>query len=189
MREEEKSELLELSSAEKGLCSSKSPGSEKLELTVDQVIEEYVGSFGFSQLLHVFLVSLAWIFDAQSTLVTIFADAQPDGWRCISSSSSLSSSCRLTNISSGDVASVCGLKPGTWEWIGGNTSSTIAEWGLICDRKFLAAMPASFYFLGSLVGKSSNFTFILLYMVFSARNVELFLVPWIINSIFQSYVI
>ncbi|XP_027169259.1 organic cation/carnitine transporter 1 [Coffea eugenioides] len=150
--EEEKNELLELSSAEKGFCSSKSLGSEKLELTVDQVIEEYVGSFGFSQLLHVFLVSLAWIFDAQSTLVTIFADAQPDGWRCISSSSS--SSCRLTNISSGDAASVCGLKPGTWEWMGGNTSSTIAEWGLICDRKFLAAMPASFYFLGSLVGAS-----------------------------------
>ena len=173
--EEEKNELLELSSAEKGLCSSKSLGSEKLELTVDQVIEEYVGSFGFSQLLHVFLVSLAWIFDAQSTLVTIFADAQPDGWRCISSSSS--SSCRLTNISSGDAASVCGLKPGTWEWMGGNTSSTIAEWGLICDRKFLAAMPASFYFLGSLVGKSSKFTFILLYIVFSAHDVVLFLVP------------
>lgn len=161
--EEEKQELVESSSSmEKGLCSSKSISTEKLELTVDQVIEEYVGSFGFSQLLHVFLVSLAWIFDSQSTLVTIFTDAQPDEWRCIGSSSA----CGLgSDFTSGNAASVCGLKPGTWEWIGGNSSSIIAEWGLVCDRKFLAAVPASLYFLGSLVGRCSNFTFILLYSI------------------------
>ncbi|KAJ0048643.1 hypothetical protein Pint_16766 [Pistacia integerrima] len=45
------------------------------------------------------------------------------------------------------AASVCGLAPGTWEWIGGKTSSTIAEWSLICDRKFLPAIPASLFFL------------------------------------------
>lgn len=62
--------------------------------------------------------------------------------------------------SSGNVAaaaSVCGLKTGSWEWVGGNTSSTIAEWGLICDRKFLAAIPASLYFLGSLIGKLDKY--------------------------------
>lgn len=143
---EEKQEPAGSSNAEKGLCLS----AEKLVLTVDEVIEEYVGSFGFSQLLHVILVTLAWIFDAHSTLVTIFTDAQPAEWRCISSSSS--SSCATSgNVAA--VASVCGFKTGSWEWVGGNTSSTIAEWGLICDRKFLAAMPASLYFLGSLIGK------------------------------------
>ncbi|WRX17136.1 hypothetical protein QQP08_009623 [Theobroma cacao] len=54
----------------------------KLELTVDEVVEGYVGSFGFSQLLHVLLVSFAWIFDSQNTLITIFSDAQLAAWRC-----------------------------------------------------------------------------------------------------------
>ncbi|KAL8464791.1 hypothetical protein ACS0TY_034333 [Phlomoides rotata] len=118
----------------------------KLELTVDEVVEEYVGSFGFSQLLQVILVSLAWIFEAQSTLVTIFTDAQPESWRCLGLD--------CGGASRGDAASVCGLKQGTWEWNGGNTRSIIAEWGLVCDRRFLAALPASVYFLGSLIGSA-----------------------------------
>ncbi|KAK3041909.1 hypothetical protein RJ639_002191 [Escallonia herrerae] len=114
----------------------------KLELTVDEVVEDYVGSFGFSQLVHVFLVSLAWIFDSQNTLVTIFSDAQPASWKCTS------------NACTGDARDVCRQVPGTWEWVGGNTSSTIAEWGLVCDRKFLAAVPACLFFLGSLFGSA-----------------------------------
>ncbi|CAK9182554.1 unnamed protein product [Ilex paraguariensis] len=121
----------------------------KLELTVDQVVEEYVGSFGLSQLLHVFLVSLAWIFDSQNTLVTIFADAQPEAWRCI-----INTSCVNGGGDKGDAAAVCRLQPGTWEWTGGRASSTIAEWGLVCDRKFLAALPASLFFFGSLLGSA-----------------------------------
>ncbi|KAJ1390070.1 MFS transporter superfamily [Sesbania bispinosa] len=117
----------------------------KLELSVDEVVEEYVGSLGFSQLVHVLLVSLAWIFDAQSTLVTIFSDAQPP-WRC------KTGMCLSDNSAAKSSGSVCGLMPGTWEWIDGHTSSTIAEWDLICDRRFLAAIPASLYFLGSLIG-------------------------------------
>ncbi|CAI9113317.1 OLC1v1013894C1 [Oldenlandia corymbosa var. corymbosa] len=148
--EEEREELVGSNTVEKGFFSNHDTSiPEKLELTVDQVIEEYVGSFGISQLLHVFLVSVTWIFDAHSTLVTIFTDAQPAEWRCISSSPS--SSCQ-SNSGNAAAASVCGLKPGTWEWIGGNSSSTIAEWGLICDNKYLAALPASLYFPGSLIG-------------------------------------
>ncbi|RDX93225.1 Organic cation/carnitine transporter 1, partial [Mucuna pruriens] len=119
-------------------------GEAKLELSVDEVLEEYVGSLGFSQLVHVLLVSLAWIFDAQSTLATIFSDAQPPAWRC------KTGFCQGNNNST-TGSSVCDLVPGTWEWVGGHTSSIIAEWGLICDRRFLAAVPASVYFLGSLI--------------------------------------
>ncbi|EOY21511.1 Organic cation/carnitine transporter1, putative [Theobroma cacao] len=100
----------------------------KLELTVDEVVEGYVGSFGFSQLLHVLLVSFAWIFDSQNTLITIFTSNKRQ------------------------TGPVSGLAAGTWEWIGGNTTSTIAEWGLVCDRKFLAALPASLFFVGSILG-------------------------------------
>ncbi|XP_056170670.1 organic cation/carnitine transporter 1-like [Syzygium oleosum] len=131
------------------LARSESLPPVKLELTVDEVVEEYVGSLGFSQLLHVFLVSLAWIFDSQSALVTIFTDAQPSAWRCKSPGS-----CIDAGGDEGALTSVCQFEPGTWEWVGGNTSSVIAEWGLICDRKFLAAVPASLFFVGSLLGSA-----------------------------------
>jgi OCT family organic cation transporter-like MFS transporter 4/5 len=58
----------------------------------------------------------------------------------------------MSSSSRGDVSSVCGLTPGTWEWVGGHESSIVAEWGLICDRRFLAAIPASLFFIGSLFG-------------------------------------
>lgn len=122
-----------------------------LELTVEAVVEEYVGSMGWSQFLHVFLVSIAWVFDSQNTLVTIFSDAQPTSWRCINNSSS---SLCMSSSSRGDVSSVCGLTPGTWEWAGGHESSIVAEWGLVCDRRFLAAIPASLFFMGSLLGSA-----------------------------------
>ncbi|KAK4749021.1 hypothetical protein SAY87_026470 [Trapa incisa] len=120
-----------------------------LELTVDEVIEDYVGSFGVAQILHILLASLAWIFDAQITLVTIFTDAQPKAWRC-KVPGGAGDGC------AGDGSGpVCGLKPGTWEWIGGSSSSIIAEWDLVCDRKFLAAVPASLFFIGSLLGSAA----------------------------------
>ncbi|KAG6396450.1 hypothetical protein SASPL_142600 [Salvia splendens] len=126
------------------LVGEKNGVGSKLKLTVDEVVEEYVGSFGFLQLVQVILVSLARIFDSHCTLVTIFTDAQPQSWQCIGRE------CGGTT-----AASVCGLKPGTWEWSGGSTSSTIAEWGLVCDRRFLAALPTSVYFLSSLIGSAA----------------------------------
>ncbi|KAJ4834558.1 hypothetical protein Tsubulata_823720 [Turnera subulata] len=138
--------------AESGIAET----TTKLELTVDQVLEEYVGSLGWSQLLQVFLVSLAWIFDAQSALVTIFSDAQPAAWRCKSTSNIATALCSNNTMisSSKGHTTVCGLVPGTWEWVGGHRSSIIAEWGLVCDRRFLAAVPASLFFIGSLLGST-----------------------------------
>ncbi|KAL0417323.1 UNVERIFIED_CONTAM: Organic cation/carnitine transporter 1 [Sesamum latifolium] len=109
----------------RGLVKKPSPVGNKLQLTVDEVVEEYVGSFGFSQLLQVFLVSLAWIFDAHSTLVTIFTDAQPESWRCIAPD--CGGTGRQSGGGGGD-ASVCGLKPGTWEWSDGS-----AVFGCLAD--------------------------------------------------------
>ncbi|KAK6276356.1 hypothetical protein POUND7_006065 [Theobroma cacao] len=65
-----------------------------------------------------------------------------------------SSFCMMTATASNkrQTGPVSGLAAGTWEWIGGNTTSTIAEWGLVCDRKFLAALPASLFFVGSILG-------------------------------------
>ncbi|KAK5778133.1 hypothetical protein PVK06_046100 [Gossypium arboreum] len=133
---------------------------EKMKLSVDEVIEKYVGSFGLSQLLQVVLVSFSWVFDSQNTLVTIFTDAQPSGWRCKTSAinASLSSSWCMNDTAGGGgnegqlSGHVCGLAAGSWEWIGGNSATTIAEWDLICHRKFLAAIPTSLFFIGSILG-------------------------------------
>lgn len=144
-------EVMEEEEETQGLIVKVDPISQKLELTVDEVVEEYVGSFGFSQLLHVFLVSIPWIFDAQNTLVTIFTDAQPAAaWRSCTTTTTATSTCNVGDVVS--TSSVCGLVAGSWEWVGGNKTSTIAEWGLICDRKFLAALPTSLFFIGSLLG-------------------------------------
>ncbi|KAE8709647.1 Organic cation/carnitine transporter 1 [Hibiscus syriacus] len=141
--------------------SHAAPAAEgKLQLSVDDVIDRYVGSLGLSQLLHVLLVSFAWVFDSQNTLVTIFTDAQPSTWRCKSldhhhTNASMSSSWCINNASDGSKGQpshVCGLAAGTWEWVGGNTTSTIAEWNLICHHKFLAAIPASLFFIGTIFG-------------------------------------
>ncbi|KAK9025401.1 hypothetical protein V6N11_038270 [Hibiscus sabdariffa] len=77
-------------------------------------------------------------FNAQNTLVTMFTDAQPSEWRCRSlQNASISSSWCMNNTGSGSKAQpshVCGLAAGTWEWVGGNTTSTVADWNLICDH-------------------------------------------------------
>ena len=41
---------------------------------MEDIIEEYVGGFGFAQIIHAFLVSIDWAFDSQHTLVTIFTN-------------------------------------------------------------------------------------------------------------------
>ncbi|KAK6925397.1 Major facilitator, sugar transporter-like [Dillenia turbinata] len=122
----------------------------KLEKTVDEVVEDHVGALGVSQVMHVLLVSLALIFDSQTTLVTIFTDAQPTAWRCKEEHAPSYTACVAAASLGAD--GVCGAPLGSWDWVGGSRSSTIAEWGLVCDRKFLAAMPASLFFLGSLLG-------------------------------------
>ncbi|KAJ6677204.1 SOLUTE CARRIER FAMILY 22 MEMBER [Salix viminalis] len=63
----------------------------------------------------------------------------------------------MSSGSRGDVSSVCGLKPGTWEWVGNHESSIVVEWCLVCDRRFLAAVPASMFFIGSLLVLSFPF--------------------------------
>ncbi|XP_021764685.1 organic cation/carnitine transporter 1-like [Chenopodium quinoa] len=117
------------------------------ELTVEEVIENYVGSFGYLQIIQAFLVSLAWMFDAQSTLVTIFSDAEPERWRCKPNHT-------CNGLQSGKGISVCGLEQDSWVWEGGKHSTILAEWGLVCNHKFLASLPASCFFLGSLIGSA-----------------------------------
>ncbi|KAJ0255693.1 Organic cation/carnitine transporter 1 [Hirschfeldia incana] len=127
------------SASEKGEATSQQPSNNGYALTVDEVIEQHIGALGFAQIMHALLVSIAWTFDAQTTLVSIFSDAQP--------------AARL--LATGAVVEgslMCGMSTGEWEWVGGKSDTIVSEWDLICQHKFLVALPSTLFFIGSLFG-------------------------------------
>ncbi|KAK1304316.1 Organic cation/carnitine transporter 4 [Acorus calamus] len=108
---------------------------------IDEMLERYAGEFGPWQLRHFVLTSLAWLLEAFHTMVMIFADRQPD-WVCVGPG------CRPGPESGG----VCGLEPGSWEWVGGPSGSTVSEFGLVCGDKYKVGLAQSAFFGGCMVG-------------------------------------
>ncbi|KAL2466863.1 Organic cation/carnitine transporter 4 [Abeliophyllum distichum] len=118
-----------------------SPGKAE-KLCVDEMLKKYCGEFGFWQLRHFMLTSLAWALEGLHTMVMIFADREP-AWRCSGSSGVACST---------EAKSVCHLEPGSWEWIGGSKSSTVAEFGLICGEKYKVGLVQALFFGGCMIG-------------------------------------
>ncbi|KAL5548203.1 hypothetical protein UlMin_003434 [Ulmus minor] len=116
---------------------------EPQKLCIDDMLQKYCGEFGRWQLRHFVLTSLAWALEAFHTMVMIFADRQPD-WRCLDRAAG--SGCDRTAIS------ICGLEPGSWEWIGGSGSSTVAQWLLVCGDKFKVGLVQALFFGGCMIG-------------------------------------
>ncbi|KAL2496220.1 Organic cation/carnitine transporter 4 [Forsythia ovata] len=109
------------------------------KICIDDMLQRYCGEFGFWQLRHFVLTSLAWALEAFHTMVMIFADREP-AWQCSSAGCS------------SEAKSVCQLEPGSWEWIGGARSSTVAEFGLICGQKYKVGLVQSLFFGGCMIG-------------------------------------
>ncbi|CAN4102787.1 unnamed protein product [Withania somnifera] len=109
------------------------------KVTMDEMLEKYCCEFGWWQFSHFVLTSLAWALEGIHTMVMIFADREPD-WRC------------LTNRCDSTTKSVCGLEPGSWEWTGGASSSTVSEFGLICGQKYKVGLVQSLFFAGCMIG-------------------------------------
>ncbi|KAK4491979.1 hypothetical protein RD792_002764 [Penstemon davidsonii] len=110
-------------------------------LCIDDMLQKYCGEFGWWQLRHFVLTSMAWALEAFHTMVVIFADREPK-WRCLAGGGGCSA----------EAKSVCGLEPGSWEWIGGTGSSTVAEFGLICGEKYKVGLVQALFFGGCLIG-------------------------------------
>ncbi|CAN0916903.1 Organic cation/carnitine transporter 4 [Linum grandiflorum] len=108
-------------------------------LTIDEMLQKHCGEFGRWQLRHFALTNLALALEAFHTMVMVFTDREPD-FRCVS------------GIGGCDTAaqSVCGLAPGSWEWVGGST--TVSEWGLVCGEKYKVGLVQSAFFVGCLIG-------------------------------------
>ncbi|KAG9454279.1 hypothetical protein H6P81_007183 [Aristolochia fimbriata] len=110
-------------------------------LGIDEMLQKYSGEFGAWQLRHFVLTNLAWGLEAFHTMVMIFADREP-AWRCTS----------VAGPECFSAATVCGLPAGSWEWVSGSGSSTVSEWGLICDEKYKVGLAQSAFFAGCMIG-------------------------------------
>ncbi|KAH9287867.1 hypothetical protein KI387_031984 [Taxus chinensis] len=116
---------------------------EHMKLSVEEIIEKYVGGFGGAQLFQVLVVALGWGFDIQNTFLPIFTDAQPS-WRCTSP--------HFLQITCTKQSSICDMDPQLWEWNTPKKASIISEWDLICANNFKAGIPQFFFFTGALLG-------------------------------------
>ncbi|CAM6051675.1 unnamed protein product [Sphagnum compactum] len=115
---------------------------EELErLSMDDMLQLWVGEFGRAQLWHFVLVSLAWSIEGLQSLVMIFADRQPS-WQCRPHTESWCT----------PSASICDMDPSAWEWVGGPGISTVSEWGLICGHEYKIGLAQSAFFIGGLLG-------------------------------------
>uniref|UniRef100_A0A2C9W6N2 Major facilitator superfamily (MFS) profile domain-containing protein n=1 Tax=Manihot esculenta TaxID=3983 RepID=A0A2C9W6N2_MANES len=121
------------------LLQSSLKQSEAEKLTIDDMLQKHCGEFGWWQMRHFVLTSLAWALEAFHTMVMIFADCEPD-FRC------LGPGCDAT------AKNVCGFEPGSWEWVGGLERSTVAQWGLVCGNKFKVGLVQAVFFGGCMIG-------------------------------------
>lgn len=132
------------------------------KLCIDDMLQKYCGEFGRWQLRHFVLTSLAWALEGFHTMVMIFADREPD-WRCRDGGWS-GAGCDAA------AKSLCGMESGSWEWIGGPESSTIAEWGLFCGEKYKIGVVQSLFFGGCMIGKFSLSDFLSFIFLFIILN-------------------
>ena len=110
-----------------------------LPLSLDETIEQILGDFGWSQFIQAILVSVPSLFDAQQTFISIFTDAEPN-WRC------------NFNTTCNPNSNICQLPKSAWSWDEPSHKAIISEWGLECASSFITGLPASSFFVGSIVG-------------------------------------
>lgn len=113
------------------------------KLCIDEMLTKYCGEFGRWQFKHFILCGLSWTLQAFHTMVMVFADRQPD-WRCLPGTSGLG--CDAA------AETVCGLKPGSWEWVGGRGGTTVSQWSLICGAKYKVGLVHALFFCGAAIG-------------------------------------
>ncbi|CAO1941593.1 unnamed protein product [Urochloa humidicola] len=112
--------------------------------TIDDTIENYMGTTGVMQLFKAILLAFAWAFDAQQVFISVFTDAEPQ-WHCTGASPA-------TCSPAAPPASPCGLPAGSWAWDRAADTTVVSEWALKCAGPALVSLPASAFFTGCLAG-------------------------------------
>ncbi|KAG4392582.1 hypothetical protein AAZX31_04G156600 [Glycine max] len=121
--------------------TQEAPPSNQHHPSLGSTVELCIGEFNWSQFLQSILVSLAWIFDAQQTFISVFTDALPE-WHCTERGAN---ACKT-------ATTVCSLPKGSWAWDVPTQASIVSEWGLECANSAITGLPASMFFLGCLIG-------------------------------------
>ena len=98
--------------------------------SVDQMVEQSIGTLNSTQIIQALLASLPPFFDSQQTFITIFAHAQPT-WHCTQTATP--NSC-ITNKSD-----ICSLPRNDWAWDSDTRmpTSIISEWNFQCPTEDL----------------------------------------------------
>jgi hypothetical protein len=117
------------------------------------MLQKHCGEFGTWQLRHFVLTCLAWALEGFHTMVMIFADREPE-FRC------LGSGCDEM------AKSVCGFEPGSWDWVGGAGSSTVAQWGLVCGEKYKVGLVQAVFFGGCMIGEYDQLSLFVFFFFF-----------------------
>ncbi|KAJ6332849.1 hypothetical protein OIU77_008823 [Salix suchowensis] len=145
-----------LSSAEEPARKPEKGPVDVQKLTIDDMLQEHCGEFGTWQLRHFVLTCLAWALEAFHTMVMIFADREPE-FRC------LGPGCDEM------AKSVCGFEPGSWVWVGGAGSSTVAQWGLVCGEKYKVGLVQAVFFGGCMIGWNGMLGFVAGYLMLKGQ--------------------
>ncbi|CAL5083501.1 unnamed protein product [Urochloa decumbens] len=111
--------------------------------TIDDTIENYIGTTGVMQLFKAILLAFAWAFDAQQVFISVFTDAEPQ-WHCTGASPTCSPAA--------PPASPCALPAGAWAWDRAADTTVVSEWALKCAGPAVVSLPASAFFAGCLAG-------------------------------------
>ncbi|PSR95573.1 Organic cation/carnitine transporter like [Actinidia chinensis var. chinensis] len=126
-------------------CASESPTTttttkaSSSTLPLDDIIQLCLGDFGWVQFFQSSVVSLAMLFDAQQTFISVFTDLYPT-WHYTDTT---------TTTHDDDI---CQLPKNSWAWDMPPDVSIVSEWSLECAGSFITGLPASSFFLGCLAG-------------------------------------
>ncbi|KAK3220789.1 hypothetical protein Dsin_014759 [Dipteronia sinensis] len=72
--------------------------------SLDDMIEQSIGCFGWAQFVQAILVALASVFDSQQSFINVYTDSHPT-WHCTSTSNK---TCNVT------VSNICELSKSDW---------------------------------------------------------------------------
>ncbi|CAI5485321.1 unnamed protein product [Closterium sp. Naga37s-1] len=122
-------------------------------LTVDGVLQKYVGELGPCQIRHAVLVACAWSLEALFTFIIIFTERMP-AWHCTAPSCVGKTLCQVDAEQQRDMwqQKAGQQENATWQWSEPTSVSVVSEWGLICGQQALLAWIDSGYFMGYCAG-------------------------------------
>jgi MFS transporter, OCT family, solute carrier family 22 (organic cation transporter), member 4/5 len=122
------------------------------EVSVDQALV-HVGEFGHFQRVQTAVCALTWAVTALQTalvLLSTLGATDPQASRLLECSKTGGEACEAAL--SQPYPALCTLPSDSWQWSVSTGFSIVTEFDLVCNRAWLAPLPAVAFFAGSLIG-------------------------------------